>query len=192
MGVELPAGAGARGDLELLELPLAGLFCSGRCPGDLILGAYDLARGLREGGVGVVGGFQTPVERDCLEILLRGSQPVVVCPARGVGGMRLPRAWRGPLAEGRLLVVSPFDDAQRRATARLAAARNRFAAGLARWLLVVHAAPGGRTEDMARRALARGAPVLTLASASNAGLAALGARVGSVDELVDAVGGGGS
>ena len=78
--------------------------------------------------------------------------------------MRTPRAWKGPIAEGRLLLISPFDDARRRTTAKLAAERNRLVVDQARALLIVHAAPGGQTEALARRAIAQGKPVLTLVS----------------------------
>ncbi len=173
--------------LRLPDEPLIALFCSSRCPGDVILKAYDAARALRGVGIKVIGGFHTPIEKDCLEILLRGTQPVVVSPARGIGRMRIPRAWKDPIAEGRLLVLSPFDDAQRRMTAKLAAERNRFVVDQAAALLIVHAAPGGQTEALAQRAIAQDKPVLTLLSPHNAHLTALGARAVSVPHLADAV-----
>ncbi len=70
-----------RGNLHLLEEPLTAFFCSARCAGDLILKTYDLARSMRDAGVAVIGGFQIPMERECLRLLLRGTQPVVICPA---------------------------------------------------------------------------------------------------------------
>ncbi|MCY3799972.1 MAG: hypothetical protein OXG46_00160 [Chloroflexi bacterium] len=166
----------AIGAHRILDLSLTALFCSVRCPGDLILKTYDLARLLRDAGVPVIAGFQSPMEKDCLEILLRGKQPAVVCPARGVGLMRVPSAWRAPIEDGRLLVVSPFDDSQRRVTAKLARERNEFVARLARALLLIHAAPGGKTEQLARRTLADGKPVFTLESPNNANLIELGIR----------------
>ena len=177
----------SRGNPAPLDQPLTALFCSSRCPGDLILKAYDAAVSLRDAGITVIGGFHTPIEKDCLEILLRGTQPVVVCPARGIGRMRTPQAWKAPLAEGRLLLISPFDDARRRVTAKLAAERNRFVVDRAGALLIVHAAPGGQTEVLARRAVAQGKPVLTLASPHNAHLVALGARTVDVPNLASAV-----
>ena len=60
------------GRLSLLDEPLTALFCSQRCPGDLVLKTYDLARAMRDAGVPVIGGFQTPMERECLRLLLRG------------------------------------------------------------------------------------------------------------------------
>ena len=91
------------GNLRLLDETLTALFCSNRCPGDLILKTYDVARAMRDVDVPVVGGFQTPMERECLRLLLRGKQPIVVCPARGIDDMRIPRGWRRALDEDRLL-----------------------------------------------------------------------------------------
>lgn len=48
----------------------------------------DLALALRDSAATVVGGFQSPVEQECLEILLRGERPVIVCPARSVEDAR--------------------------------------------------------------------------------------------------------
>ena len=98
-GVSLPPQTTHRGNLGLLNQPLTALFCSNRCPGDLILKTYDLARAMRDAGVPVIGGFQTPMEKECLRLLLRGSQPVVICPARGIENMRIPRDWRTALRD---------------------------------------------------------------------------------------------
>ena len=117
--VALPPETAYLGNLRLLDEPLTALFCSNRCPGDLILKTYDIARAMRDAGVPVIGGFQTPMEKECLRLLLRGEQPVVVCPSRGINNMRIPRDWRPALDDGRLLVLSPFPATARRPTAEL-------------------------------------------------------------------------
>ena len=101
MSLEVLPQVKSKGNVRLLEEPLTALFCSQRCPGDLILKTYDLARAMRDAGVSVIGGFQTPMEKECLRLLLRGSQPVVVCPARGIDNMRVPRDWRTALDDNR-------------------------------------------------------------------------------------------
>lgn len=164
------------GSLNVIQHEFVALFCSVRCPGDLILKTYDLARALRDREVPVIGGFHSPMEKECLRLLLRGKQPVVVCPARGIQNMRIPREWRPALFEGRLLLLSPFNSSQRRPTAELAALRNDFVAALAQWVFIAHAAPGGKTEAFARRVLDWGKPLLTLESPANANLVALGAQ----------------
>ena len=99
-----------------------------------------------------MGGFHSPVERECLTVLLRGLQPVVICPARGLDRMRVPGEWRKALEERRMLVLSPFGAGQRRVTAALATERNEFVLALADEAWFVHVAPGGETERLARLA----------------------------------------
>lgn len=132
------------------------------CPGDLIIRTYDLIRALRDAGVPVIGGFHSPMEKECLELLLRGRQPVVVCPARGIENLRLPSAWTEPLAEDRLLILSPFAARQRRITAELAGVRNRLIAAIADAVLIAYAAPRSETEQLALELLAAGKTLFML------------------------------
>ena len=75
---------------------------------------------------------------------------------------RMPPSWRTAIADGRLLVISPFTGV-RRPTAKTARARNRLVVSAAQCILVVYAAPGGETERMALDALQAGKNVFALA-----------------------------
>ena len=162
------------GNASLLDERLTALFCSQQCPGDVILKLYDAARAMRDEGVPVIGGFQSPMERECLRLLLRGNQPIVVCPARSIENMRIPGEWREPLDKGQLLILSPFPPTLRRPTAASATQRNELVASLAERVLIAHAAPGGKTEAFARRLAESGKPLLTLGSPANENLVGLG------------------
>ena len=107
------------------------------------------------------------MEKEFLDLLLRGSARIVVCPARNIENMRVPREWRTPIAEGRLLILSPFGGSQHRPTTALAARRNDLVAALATEFLVPYAAPGGKTESLARQHAAEGKAILTLDSPAN-------------------------
>ncbi len=182
-GESRPLAVTAQGNLRVLEGPLLGFFSSARSTGEVILKTYDLAQALRGVDVTVVGGFQSPMEREFLDFLLRGTASVVVCPARGLGNMRIPRAWKDPLARGRLLLLSFFDDGVRCPTAAIAAKRNACVAALANRLLVAHAEPGGKTAGLCAAALTRGQPVFTVDSPDNAHLVTLGAVSLPADDL---------
>ena len=171
-GILLPVTV--KGNLQVLDRPLVGFFCSVRCPGDVILKTYDLARALRETDVTIVGGFQSPMEKECLDLLVCGSASVVVCPARGLGRMRIPKNWKQPLAEGRLLILSFFDDSIRRPTATIAAKRNAHVASLADRLLITHAGKGSKTEQLCKDAITEGKPVFAIDSPDNAHLVKIG------------------
>jgi hypothetical protein len=55
LGVDAPGSILAVGNMGLLTLSAPAVFCSARCPGDLILAAYDLAARWREESVPVIG-----------------------------------------------------------------------------------------------------------------------------------------
>jgi hypothetical protein len=116
------------------------------------------------------------MEKECLRFLLRGSQPVVICPARSLEGMRLPVGWPDALTAGRLLLLSPFAAPERRATNDLAWRRNVLVAALSAGLFIAHAQSASKTEELARQALAWGKPVWALEDDSNRHLFAHGVR----------------
>lgn len=149
------------GTLGHLALPKTALFCSARCPGDAILHAYDQAARWRDTGRCVISGFHSPVEKECLRILLRGKQPVILCPARSLENMRLPSDWKEPLADGRLLVLSCFTTAQNRVTTALATRRNEFVAALADEVWFAHITPGGQMESLSRQIVAWRIPLVS-------------------------------
>jgi predicted Rossmann fold nucleotide-binding protein DprA/Smf involved in DNA uptake len=166
----------ALGSSELLDNVKLGLFCSIHCPGKLIVQTYALVRDLRDAGVTLVGGFHSPMEQECLRLVLRGGSPVIVCPARCVEDMRLQPEWKAPLQAGRLLLISPFAAHIRRVTRETAMSRNDFVASLADVLLVAYADPGGSTERLCRAALHRGKRVVTFGVPENQHLVELGAQ----------------
>ena len=177
----------ALGNLEILKERLLGLFCSARCPGDVIVKTYDAVRTLRDAGVHVVSGFHSPMEQECLNLLLRGKQPIVICPARSIVGMRVPASWKRPLADDRLLVLSPFEQKHRHITVALAEKRNQFVAALASMIFVPYAAPGSKIERLAVELLGQGRKVITLGFSQDGRLAAAGAISASAGFLADAI-----
>lgn len=167
----------AQGNLEILKQgDMLALFCSRKCPGDLILNLYDYARVLRQQGSTVIGGFHTPMEQECLTILLRGTGSLIICPARSLENMRLPVIWKKPLGAGRLLLLSPFAEKHHRVSANLATTRNEFVAALATQAIIAYAETGGKTEQLASRIAGWHKPLLTFDHPANANLLNLGAR----------------
>lgn len=164
------------GNLSILHNKLLALFCSVKCPGNIILQTYDLARHLRETGVTVISGFHTPMERECLNILMRGKQPVIICPARNIDGMRIPSAWKSPVDESRLLILSPFDQKYHRITAALGEKRNEFVAAIADRIFVAYVTPGGKTEQFCRKIISWSKPLLTFNCNENTNLISIGAK----------------
>lgn len=161
MGKSMPNALQTIGHVELLRAWKTGLFCSERTPGAAILSAYDTVRILRDRGVTVISGFHSPIEKECFNILFRGKQPIILCPARSLTGMRLPRAWQKEIEAGRMLILSSFSDAPRRVTTVSAARRNELVAALADEVFIAHGTPGGKTEALRNRINEWGIPFVT-------------------------------
>jgi len=172
------------GNAQIADAKRVALFCSKKCPGTLIIKTHDLAHTLRDAGITVIGGFHSPVEEECLNVLLKGGQPLIICPARSLDGMRIPAAWRKPIEQGRLLLLSPFEKKHRRATADLAQKRNEFVAALADAVFIAYAASGGSTELLCKTILSWSKIVLTFEHLENAPLVGLGAKPLTMDSAL--------
>lgn len=176
LGASAPERLIVLGDRSKLSLPLMGIFGSIRTPPGMVLRALDLARALRDRRVPVAGGFQTPLERDMLRMLIRGSQPIVIGVDRRVEGMRIPRPWQPAHDRGQLLVVGSGANRWRRATVSSATHRNRILAAIATRILIVHARAGSRTFRLAAQALEWGKQVYCIDHPANRDLQLLGAQ----------------
>ena len=146
------------------------------CPGSVIIKTYDAIRSLREAGVIIAVGFHSPMERECLDFFLRGTQAVVFSPAFGIDWLQPGDEEQRAVEEHRLLVMSILGAEVTRATPTSALLRNAFVAALAGAVFVPHAAPAGKAEVTARQAIARGQVVLTFDDRENARLINFGAR----------------
>ena len=166
LGADAPPELTALGNLDLLALPKTALFCSARCPGRVILPTYDQAAKWRDTGRCVISGFHSPVERECLHILLRGDAPVILCPARGML-LRLPAQWAITVASGRMLILSAFAATANRVTAGLATRRNDLVAALADEVFIAHITIGGQLEQLAKRLQAQGVSIIAPPSVAN-------------------------
>lgn len=165
LGEAAPAELTALGNLDLLNYPKTAIFCSARCPGSAILATYDLAAAWRDAGRCIISGFHSPVEQECLRILLRGSQPIVICPARTLP-QRVPAEWQPPLDAGRMLILSGFGPAEKRATTELATRRNALVAALADEVCFAHITAGGQSDQLSHRLMEWGVPFTLLAEPS--------------------------
>jgi predicted Rossmann fold nucleotide-binding protein DprA/Smf involved in DNA uptake len=148
LGEKAPKTLTAIGPIEYLANRKTALFCSIRAPGEAILRAHDMARRMREEGTTVISGFHSSIERECLSILLRGKQPIIVCPARAIERMRIPTECRPAFDAGRILYLSPFVEKPRRVDRDSALYRNELVAALADSVYLAYVQPGGDMERM--------------------------------------------
>jgi len=171
--IDTAAGeAQALGDQSLVGRRKLALICSQKCPGDVILKTYDFARLVGDSAIAIVSGFHSPIEKDCLPIVLRGPSFVIIVQAHRLSTSRLPRDWQRAIDTGRLLLLSPFTEKHKRVTAALAAERNRFVAAISDEVLIPYAAPGSKTEALALDLLKSGKRVYTFSGRPGTLLAA--------------------
>ena len=164
------------GNQQILRRKWVGFFCSVRCPGNLILKSYDLARRWQAEGQPVIGGFHSPVEKEVLRILLRSEDPVCIVLACALP-KGIPKKFRQSVEAGRLLLVSPFDSKTKRASQTTAARRNQVVASLADQIFVAYAAVGSKTEALCRNIAATGKPCMTFDDPKTANLKSAGFAV---------------
>ena len=107
----------------------------------MVLPIYDWAKQMREQGKCVVSGFHSALERDVLDILLRGEQPIIIAAARALPHKH-PAAVRRAVNNGRMLVLSPGDKAKK-TTPAAARLRNEFIAAVADCIVIGHASETG-------------------------------------------------
>lgn len=175
--LQTPERITIHGNLEIFSQPfnsILALFCSQQAPASVLLTLQDLAHHWREHGPTIISGFHSPSEQEVFNVLLRGPTPIIHCLARGIETMRLKPEWKKPVEEGRLLLMSPFNDSVKRPTAETAIYRNQFVSALAGEVLIAHAAPRSKTEALAKELMGLGKPIYTLDHPTNKNLQDLG------------------
>jgi predicted Rossmann fold nucleotide-binding protein DprA/Smf involved in DNA uptake len=98
--------------------------------------------------------------------------------------MRMPEELKKPLDEGRLLLLSPFGEKDRRINVRLATRRNEFVIALADEILVAYAEAGGKTVSFCRKTLEWRKPLFMFESREHEDLLAAGAEFMNIEEFI--------
>ena len=133
------------GNEELLKLSKTVFLCSRQVPASTVLKCYDWAIAQREAGTCVISGFQSTIEKDVLHYLLKGKQPIIIALARSLK-KQLEPAFKIPMEEGRLLIVTPFDEDIKRVIGKTAMIRNKMMVELADQITVGYVSKGGQLE----------------------------------------------
>lgn len=97
--------------------------------------------------------------------------------------MRIPKDWKPHIANGRMLIVSPFTNKQNRPTQETVRIRNQLVASLSRQILVAYAEPGGKTEAFTADLLKQGKAVSTFESEHTTNLREMGATILYIEGL---------
>jgi predicted Rossmann fold nucleotide-binding protein DprA/Smf involved in DNA uptake len=139
------------GNASLLDKPLLAIFSSAKCSASSILKAHDYAKEIRNGEMGIVSGFHAPAEKEVLEVLLKGSCPIIVVLGRRLESARIPAVWKKEIEKDRMLVLSPFKEYQSYVTKEMSLKKNDLAARIAGRVLIVHASEGGSLQGQVEK-----------------------------------------
>jgi predicted Rossmann fold nucleotide-binding protein DprA/Smf involved in DNA uptake len=176
LGEQAPQQIQAWGNVTFLQNRKVAFFCSQRCPGSVLVKMYDLAQLLSQRPITLIGGFQSPVEQEFLNRLLKSAMSAIVCPARSMASMRLRSEWQEPMQQGRLLLLSPFGEGVQRVNRQIAQTRNRFVAALADEVLIAFASPEGAILELCREVRKWKKKIYTVQDPANLPLTAFGAK----------------
>lgn len=135
------------GNTAILQIYKTAFLCSRKCPASVVLKAYDWAINQREAGRCVISGFYSTIQKDVLHSLLKGSQPIILSLARGFKE-RIEPEIKASLDNGRLLIVTPFEDIIKRVTSETAQVRNRLMIDLADEVVIAHESENGNLKKL--------------------------------------------
>ena len=135
------------GDKAIWDLPKTAFLSSDKFSAGSVLKSYDWAEEMKRSKRCVISGFQSKLEKDVLEILLKGESPIIWVLARGMFE-RAPVKLREHIDNGRLLVMSPFSMKIKRPHRRLAFERNQFIVNNADEVVFAHIYTGGMLEQL--------------------------------------------
>lgn len=134
-----------QGNTEILKQHKTAFLCSRKVPASVVLKCYDWAIEQREKGNCIISGFHSQLEKDVLHYLLKGKQPIIIALARGLKEKLEPELQK-PMEEGRLLIITPFEEKIKRVSEKTAATRNKMMIELADKITVGYASETGNLE----------------------------------------------
>lgn len=137
------------GNKKILTVKKTGFLCSRQCPANVVLKSYHWAKEQRQAGNCVVCGNHSQIEKDVFDLLLKGKQPLVLMLARNMKTRWEPEI-EIAVKQGRLLVLSPFDQSVKRVTRGSAEKRNRKIIEISDRIVVGYKTEGGQLDRLLR------------------------------------------
>jgi len=135
------------GNKGIVNLHKTAFFCSRKCPADIILKSLDWAKSKKDKGECVISCFHSRIEKDVFDILIKGTQPLILVLARGMK-KRWPKEIKKAVEQERLLVISPFDDTVTRITQETANKRNEIMVDIADEVFLAYATKDGNLDEL--------------------------------------------
>lgn len=135
------------GNQEIWSLPKIAFLSSDKFSASSVLKSYDWANEMKKTGQCVISGFHSKLESDVLDILLAGTQPIVMVLARGMYS-QVPPKLKQHIDANRLLLVSPYDQSFKWVNKSQAKKRNQLVIDNATEVVYAHIYPNGMLEQL--------------------------------------------
>ncbi len=113
------------GNKDLLKLPKTAFLSSRDISPISVLKCYDWATQERDQGTCIISGFHSPLEKDVLNFLLKGKQPIILVMGRALY-KQIPDSLQNPLKDNRLLLISPVLQTIKRQSQQSCFTRNNY------------------------------------------------------------------
>jgi len=172
------------GDPGLLEHKLLGIISARQTDPDLELKSSQLLKQLVSlEDIVFVSGWHSPLEEEALRILLEQEARLVLCVAKSLDRFVPSTELGRRITDGKALILTHCSPRAKRITRNASLRRNELIVELTKALLVVSAPEGSASWSLARSALRRRKPVLTLEHPNNKELLADGALRATLDNF---------
>ena len=135
------------GNKDILHLYKTAFLCSRKCPADIILKSLDWAKIKKDKGECVISCFHSRIEKDIFDILITGTQPLILVLARGMK-KRWPKGIKKAVEQERLLLLSPFDETTTHITQETANQRNEIMVDIADEVFLAYATKDGNLDEL--------------------------------------------
>ena len=134
-----------QGNHSLLRLSKTAFLASSTIPVDKVLACYDWAHRMCREGRCVVSGFSSHLEKEVFDILIQGTQPIILVRARRL--YRQPPPTLQPLLDSNRLLIISTSTAPRQSKST-AAARNQYVCEIADDIICVGAGEGSSLQSL--------------------------------------------
>ncbi len=137
------------GNTSLLNRVLTGFLCSRQCPAATILEAYETCKAWAgDSSRTIISGFHSPMEQECLNLLIQGHANIIHFPAREIESLRIRKEWRPALDNNRMLIIALALFKNRRMSQVQTRQRNEAIAELADSLYIPYATEGSQLSQL--------------------------------------------
>ena len=109
--------------------------------------SLDWAKSKKDKGECVISYFHSRIEKDIFDILITGTQPLILVLARGMK-KRWPKEIKKAVEQKRLLIVSPFDETVTHITQETANRRNGIMVDIADEVFLAYVTKDGNLDEL--------------------------------------------